>query len=187
MVKIYWTFQAKHDLKEIFHYIAKNSRRYAHQQITSIKSIIKHLTTRTLIGINPEFNDLSIREFIIGNYRIIYKTKTKTQIDILLVNLDLKLLKNRFKIINKVEFNSQENLEVIYKLSTDVYDGFIYFSSLWNRDLHIKKGSRSSFAEIGGFLILNTIVKFEDVSFELSSIKKNKRKRDFIGYSQRKL
>ncbi|MGB1316325.1 MAG: type II toxin-antitoxin system RelE/ParE family toxin [Chitinophagales bacterium] len=98
MVKINWTSQAKYDLKEIFNFIAKDSRKYAHQQISKIRVKVLHLKTQTNLGkINKEFNDDNIREFIVGNYRIIYRIKNKDRIDILLVHHGARNLTYRIK------------------------------------------------------------------------------------------
>lgn len=98
MVSIFWTFQAKEDLKEIFQYIAKDSRKYAHLQLSIIKTKTKQLKTQAKLGkINQEFNDTNIREFIVGNYRIVYRNKTETQIDILLVHHGARNLKSRLR------------------------------------------------------------------------------------------
>jgi toxin ParE1/3/4 len=72
--KVVWTQKALSDLKEIFDYINKDSPHYASltiQQIIDITSLIKN---SPLAGrIVPEFHDNALREFILKNYRIIYR------------------------------------------------------------------------------------------------------------------
>ena len=96
MVLINWTFQAKDDLKSIAEYISKDSKRYAKYQISKIKNRIKVLKTYIHLGKKvPEINQENIRELIEGNYRIIYKIVTKSQIDILTIHHSARDLRKR--------------------------------------------------------------------------------------------
>ena len=50
MVYINWTIQAKDDLKNIFDYIANDSRQYAKLQVSKIKNRTKVLKTQINVG-----------------------------------------------------------------------------------------------------------------------------------------
>jgi addiction module RelE/StbE family toxin len=87
MVRINWTFQAKNDLKSIADYISKDSVRYAKLQIIKIRNRTDILKSHIKIGkIVSEIEDENIRELIEGNYRIIYKIVSVSQVDILTVH-----------------------------------------------------------------------------------------------------
>lgn len=87
MVRINWTYQAKEDLKDIAEYISRNSKKYAELQIIKIRNHTQILKSHIYIGkIVREIEENSIRELIEGNYRIIYKLVSKTQIDILTIH-----------------------------------------------------------------------------------------------------
>lgn len=84
MVQIKWTKQAIGDLKGIAEYISRDSVQYAKLQVLRKKTRTKILKSHKKIGRKvPEFERLEIRELIEGNYRIIYKIVSPSQIDIL--------------------------------------------------------------------------------------------------------
>lgn len=94
MVKIVWTEVSTLDLREIFDYIAENSNHYATLTTNRIFQKVQFLSGNPFLGkIVVEFNDKSIRELIEGNYRIIYRIKSNTQVDILRVYHSARLLK----------------------------------------------------------------------------------------------
>ncbi len=73
MVKIIWTDLAIDDLKSIHDYISKDSTRYATEMVERIIQRVDQLEDFPKSGrIVPEFNNESIRELIIENYRIVY-------------------------------------------------------------------------------------------------------------------
>ncbi|HLN73646.1 MAG: type II toxin-antitoxin system RelE/ParE family toxin [Methylococcaceae bacterium] len=87
MVKIVWTEQSAFDLKNIFDYISKDSKRYAEEQIRRIKSKTTILKTQPESGrIVPELGVLQIRELIEGNYRIVYRILSYELIEILTIH-----------------------------------------------------------------------------------------------------
>lgn len=87
MVKIVWTEQSAFDLKDIFDYISKDSKRYAEEQIRRIKSKTTILKTQPESGrIVPELGVLQIRELIEGNYRIVYRILSYELIEILTIH-----------------------------------------------------------------------------------------------------
>jgi len=94
MVKIVWTELSLFDLKEIFDYIAANSHRYATITTNKIYQRVQVTADNPYTGkIVDEFNDKSIRELIEGKYRIIYRIKTNSQVDILRIYHSARLLK----------------------------------------------------------------------------------------------
>jgi len=94
MVKIVWTEISILDLKEIFDYIAEDSDRYATLTTNKIYQRVQVITDNPFLGrIVPEFREKLLRELIEGNYRIIYRIKSESQIDILRVYHSARLLK----------------------------------------------------------------------------------------------
>ncbi len=92
MVEIKWTNKSINNLKNIFEYIAQDSKKYASLQVKKIKERTKKLKIQPLSGrIVPEFDDLNIRELIDGNYRIVYMI-SEQNVFILTVHHSAKLL-----------------------------------------------------------------------------------------------
>jgi toxin ParE1/3/4 len=96
MVKVVWTDISTADLKEIFDYIADDSVRYASITTNKIYQRVQPLSENQLMGrMVPEFNKKDIRELIEGSYRIIYRIKNGSQIDILRVYHVARLLRRK--------------------------------------------------------------------------------------------
>ena len=96
MVKIIWSDRSLIDLQEIGDYISKDSIQYARLTLERIIGSAVVLETHPLIGRKvPEINDNSIRELIIGSYRLIYKVPNQLQVNILTVHHSARLLKKR--------------------------------------------------------------------------------------------
>ncbi len=96
MVRIKWLISAKNDLKEIFDFISYDSKRYAELQVQRIFDRTEILKIFPKAGkIVEETNDVSVREIIEGNYRIIYRIINEKRVDILLVHHGARDLKNR--------------------------------------------------------------------------------------------
>lgn len=94
MVKLVWTELSIEDLKEIFDYIAKDSKRYASITVNKIYDRAQDIIDNPYVGrIVPELNKKVIREVISGNYRIIYIIINEFQVDILRVYHSARLLK----------------------------------------------------------------------------------------------
>ena len=94
MVKLVWTNLSTEDLKDIFDYIAKDSSRYASITINKIYNRAQDIIDNPYVGrIVPEINVKIIREVIFGNYRIVYKITSESQVDILRVYHSARLLK----------------------------------------------------------------------------------------------
>lgn len=72
MVQINWTKVSRDDLKSIYDYIARDSRKYAQLQVIKIKSRTNILKFSIKAGsIVPEFPQKEYRELIEGNYQIV--------------------------------------------------------------------------------------------------------------------
>ena len=95
MVTIKWTDQSLEDIKSIAEFIARDSRKYAKIQVKRIVDRVSILKNQPLLGrIVPELKNENIRELILGNYRIVYVTVSKSQIDILTVHHSSRLISN---------------------------------------------------------------------------------------------
>jgi toxin ParE1/3/4 len=94
MARLNWTEQSINDLLNIAEFIAKDSIKYSVIQIKRIRERAKLLKTQPLLGrIVPETKNESIRELILGSYRIIYKIISEERIDILTVHHSAKILR----------------------------------------------------------------------------------------------
>ncbi len=86
MVEVKWTARAINDINKIAEYISKDSYHYAIGIAERILSQEEYLKKDTYFGrIVPEFNNKNIREVITGNYRIVYRVFSSTEIQILTV------------------------------------------------------------------------------------------------------
>jgi len=93
MVKIIWTKRALSDLEEIGNYISKDSFHYAQITLEKIVGATSFLEANPFIGRKvPEINETSIRELIVGSYRLIYAIN-HTSIFILTIYHSARLLK----------------------------------------------------------------------------------------------
>ena len=74
MVEIRWLKEAKDDLKYIYDYISRDSKRYAKRQVDKIFDRTQILKNHIQAGkIVEEISKREIREILVGNYRIIYR------------------------------------------------------------------------------------------------------------------
>ncbi|HSL88600.1 MAG TPA: type II toxin-antitoxin system RelE/ParE family toxin [Ignavibacteriaceae bacterium] len=98
MVEVNWTDQSLDDIQNIAEYIAKDSESYAKIQVqrffSRIEILYKYPESRRMV---PEIGDASIRELIIGNYRIIYHIVNNKRIEILTVHHSRRLLDDKFE------------------------------------------------------------------------------------------
>lgn len=93
MVKITWTELAVSDLREIFDFIAKDSEKYASITIGKIYQKVQKLKTSKFTGrVVPEFNNPSIKEVFLSNYRIVYLVKTQNSLEILRIYHSARML-----------------------------------------------------------------------------------------------
>jgi addiction module RelE/StbE family toxin len=97
MARLNWTELSINDLANIAEFISKDSFKYATIQVKRIRERARLLRTKPFLRrIVPEIQDDSIRELILGNYRIIYKIVSEERIDILTVHHSAKLLRIEF-------------------------------------------------------------------------------------------
>lgn len=90
MARLNWTDLSIEDLINIAEFISKDSPKYSVIQIKRIRERIKILKEQPFVGrIVPETQNDSVRELILGNYRII----SEARIDILTVHHSARLLK----------------------------------------------------------------------------------------------
>ena len=75
MVEVIWTYRAYEDFKDLIEYIAKDSEHYASLTAKKIWKEIKRIEINPKVARKvPEAGYLDeIREFIQGNYRIIFQ------------------------------------------------------------------------------------------------------------------
>ena len=79
MAEVRWTRQAADDLDAIADFIAQDSPHYAGLFVLDVLQAVERLDRfRELGRIVPETNDPTIRELILGNYRIVYRLKFDT-------------------------------------------------------------------------------------------------------------
>ena len=87
MVQIRWLESAKFDLKDIYDFIAADSKKYAKHQISKIRIRTQILKSQPNAGkVVSEYNDDSIREIICDHYRIIYRIVNINLIHIILIH-----------------------------------------------------------------------------------------------------
>ena len=85
MTPIRWTESARADLRAIHAYIARDSQLYARRTVERIKLAVGRLRRFPRSGGQvPEWDREDLREIYFGNYRVIYRVRTK-QVEILAV------------------------------------------------------------------------------------------------------
>lgn len=93
-----WLQSAKNDLREIYDYISKDSKRYAQLQVEKIRIRTEILKNQIEIGkVVVELENENIRELIEGNYRIIYRITSKHEIHILMIQHGARDLSRRIE------------------------------------------------------------------------------------------
>ncbi len=71
---VIWSTPARNDLKQIYDYIAKDSKYYATNVVEKIITKAENLNEFPEIGrVVPEIGDENVRELIIYSYRLIYE------------------------------------------------------------------------------------------------------------------
>lgn len=94
MVRLNWTPRSLNDLDSIAEFISEDSIKYAKIQVRRIRNKAKIIKDHIYIGRPvPEYNDTTLREIIMGNYRIIYKIFSTYEIDILTIHHSARMLK----------------------------------------------------------------------------------------------
>jgi addiction module RelE/StbE family toxin len=71
---VIWSTPARNDLKQIYDYIAKDSKYYATNVVEKIITKAENLNEFPEIGrVVPEIGDDNVRELVIYSYRLIYE------------------------------------------------------------------------------------------------------------------
>lgn len=74
MASVRWTVGAREDLREIVEYISRDSTTYAAATAGRIVAAVERLRRHPKLGrIVPEYEDETIRELIVGSYRVVYR------------------------------------------------------------------------------------------------------------------
>ncbi len=74
MTSIVWTDQAIDDVEAIRTFIARDSVRYAALVVEQILDVVDRLARFPFSGrVVPELQNETIREVVLGNYRIVYR------------------------------------------------------------------------------------------------------------------
>jgi toxin ParE1/3/4 len=96
MVEVKWTSQSLDDINNIAEFISRDSVKYANIQVQIFIDSVEILETHPKLGrIVPETKDPSIRELIVGFYRIIYQIQSKMLINIITVHHSKKLVRSK--------------------------------------------------------------------------------------------
>ena len=94
MAYLNWTEQSIEDLLNIADFIGRDSVKYSKIQIKRIRERVRLLKNHTFLGrVVPEYDNESIRELILGNFRIIYRVVSSERIDILTIHHSAKRLR----------------------------------------------------------------------------------------------
>ena len=92
MADVRWTPQAAEDLESISEFIARDSTHYARLFVLDVLEAVERLAPFPQSGrIVPEVNDPTIREILLGSYRIVYRVKGE-RVDVLTVYHGARLL-----------------------------------------------------------------------------------------------
>ncbi len=76
MAAIHWTVGAQQDLREIVEYIGRDSVVYAASMAERLITAVERLQQHPQLGrMVPEYKDPTLRELLVGNYRIVYRVK----------------------------------------------------------------------------------------------------------------
>ncbi|MEX0981981.1 MAG: type II toxin-antitoxin system RelE/ParE family toxin [Bacteroidales bacterium] len=95
MVEVIWTDNALKDLDEIGEYISNNSVRYAEKTVEDLFFSTEILESHPKAGpVVRELSNTSIRQLIVGNFRIVYEIISKSRIDVLTVHRTSRLIEN---------------------------------------------------------------------------------------------
>ncbi|HUT02803.1 MAG TPA: type II toxin-antitoxin system RelE/ParE family toxin [bacterium] len=86
MADVRWTAQALDDLDSVCAYIARDSPHYAQMFATDVFEAAEQLARFPRLGrIVPEVARDTVRELIVGNYRLIYRVQ-QDQVEILTIH-----------------------------------------------------------------------------------------------------
>lgn len=95
MAEVIWSARSLKDIDEIANYIAKDSYKYAEEQVRQFFLKAKRLEKYPSIGrIVPELQIVTIRQMLCGHYRIIYEILNEEKIAIITIHHQSRLLAN---------------------------------------------------------------------------------------------
>ncbi len=90
--KVYWTRQARDDLRAIRDHIARDAPATAAAFVRRLRSSVGRLREFPLSGqVVPEVGEYSIRELLFGSYRLIYRV-TESRVEMIAVFHAAKIL-----------------------------------------------------------------------------------------------
>ncbi len=96
MATICWTVGARADLREVVEYIARDSLVYAAATAGRIEQAVERLGRLPRLGrIVPEYEDESLREIVVGNYRVVYRLQAGVVGIVAVVHASRDLLRRR--------------------------------------------------------------------------------------------
>jgi toxin ParE1/3/4 len=76
VASVIWTVGAQADLRGVVEYIGRDSAAYAAQVAGRIIASVERLRRYPKLGrVVPEYEDETIRELIVGNYRVVYRLR----------------------------------------------------------------------------------------------------------------
>ena len=76
MASVLWTVGAREDLRQLIAFVSGDSETYAAVVAGRIMAAVNRLELYPLIGrIVPEYQDATIREVLVGNYRIVHRVR----------------------------------------------------------------------------------------------------------------
>ena len=92
---VFWTDNAKRELRAVYNYVAQNSTRYSQGLVDRITRRTQQLSTMPYLGaIVPEYEEETIRELVEQSYRIIYRVR-EDRVEILSVVHGARILPPR--------------------------------------------------------------------------------------------
>ena len=85
MADVRWSRVARRELRAVIHYVADGSISAARALRSRIDDATNRLSMYPHLGrVVPEFGDLSVRELVVGSYRLVYRVDEDS---IVIVNL----------------------------------------------------------------------------------------------------
>lgn len=92
MAEIRWTLQAADDLEAIAEFISVDSPQYAQLFALNVLRAVERLASFPRSGrLVPELGNATIREIVLGNYRIVYRLRREV-VEVLTVYHGARLL-----------------------------------------------------------------------------------------------
>lgn len=87
MAEVVFTAEAVRDIEEIHAYIAQDSVRYADRQVRLFYEEAERLATFPRGGrMVPEVDHFTVRELIIGNYRMMYRLLEPDTVEVMIIH-----------------------------------------------------------------------------------------------------